>query len=352
MWSKRPTPVVLAIRWPRPKAKRQLDVGPGEGLVHDVAAPAGVGDDLRVADRVTVQEDALARHLDVVEDGDGVHLVEARGQRIVEARAALGVGVAADELEPGRAHGDGEGERVAAVLGADVRARVDGQLVGVGGERGQHAGAADDDPGLGVGDLVQRHLARRLLGLRLGAVDLRVHDRVGGGQVAVAHQLLVGDDVGRPLLVAAPRPHVGPAGEAGEGHVQVVGRAPHQAGGGRRGQLHRPPPPLQIVLGARDQVGDVDQPAVVGRRRQHLVGVLVLEVVHGRQRAGGRLQLRVVERMGDLLAAQPDLAGVAAQALQELLAGAGGDRSLGGCHQDVTSSGGSLCPRISRPSRS
>src|SRR5262249_38511117 len=159
------------------------------------------------------------------------------------------------------------------VLGADVGAGVDGQLVGVGGERGQHAGAADGDVILGLADLVQRDLARRLLGLRLAAVDLRVHDRVGGGEVSVAHQLLVGDQVGGPLLVAAAGPYVGAAGKAGEGDVQVVGSVAHHSGGEGGGQLDGAPAALQVPAAVRDQVGDVDEAAVVRRGRQHLVGV-------------------------------------------------------------------------------
>src|SRR6478735_10048735 len=123
-----------------------------------------------------------------------------------------------------------------------------------------NARAAHCDVVLGLTHLVQGDLARRLLGLRFAAVDLRVHDRVGGGEVAVAHQLLVGDQVGGPLLVAAAGPHVGAAGKAGEGDVQVVGRAAHHAGGGGGGQLDRPAAALEVGAAAGDQVGDVDQP--------------------------------------------------------------------------------------------
>ncbi len=242
---------------------------------------------------------------------------------MVEARALLRVGVAADELEARRAHRDRERERVAAVLGADVRPRVDGQLVGERRERRQHARAAHGDVALGLAHLVQRDLAGGLLGLGLGAVDLRVHDRVGGREVAVAHQRLVGHDVRRALLVAAPRPHVGAPGEAGEGDVQVVGRAPHRAAGEGRDELDRAPPPLEVRARARDQVGDVHGRAVGGRRREHLGGVLVLQVVDAGERHGRAAQLVVVERMRDLDPVQPQLAGVAAQAVQELLAGAG-----------------------------
>src|SRR6185437_5797637 len=192
-------------------------------------------------------------------------------------------------------------------------------------------------------------------GLRFAAVDLRVHDRGGGGEGAVAHQLLGGDQVGGPLLVAAAGPHVGAAGKAGEGDVQVVGRAAHHAGGEGGGQLDGAAAALEVLAASRDQGGDVDQAAVVGRRRQHLVGVLVLQVIdagHGARRLG---QLRVLERVGDLLAVQPDLAGVAAQAVKELLAGAGGCRRLllRGCHHaSWCVSGGSCSPLASRPSRS
>src|SRR6476661_2923141 len=91
------------------------------------------------------------------------------------------------------------------------------------------------------------------------------------------------------------------------------------------------------------------------RRRQHLVGVLVLQVVDAGHGARRLCQLRVLERVGDLLAVQPDLAGVAAQAVQELLAGAGGCRRLllRGCHHaSWCVSGGSCSPLASRPSRS
>ena len=39
-----------------PEGEQELHVGAREGLVHDVAAPARVGDHLRVADRVTARK--------------------------------------------------------------------------------------------------------------------------------------------------------------------------------------------------------------------------------------------------------------------------------------------------------
>ena len=60
-----------------PEREAQLHIGTGERLVHDVPPPPGVGDHLAVADRVAVKEDPVLGDLDVVEDHDRVHLVEA-----------------------------------------------------------------------------------------------------------------------------------------------------------------------------------------------------------------------------------------------------------------------------------
>ena len=76
MWSKRTTPVVFADHVAEPEREQELDVGAREGLVHDVPAPARVRDDFGVADGVAAQEDSIPGDLDVVEDRDGVHLVE------------------------------------------------------------------------------------------------------------------------------------------------------------------------------------------------------------------------------------------------------------------------------------
>ena len=272
----------------------------------------------------------------------GVHLVEARRQRIVVGVARPRVALAADEAQPRRGDRDREGQRVAAVLRADVGARVHEQLVGERRQRGQHARAAHDDAVVGVGDLVQRDLPHGLFGLGLAAVDLRVHERVGGRQVVVAHERLVGDEVGGALLVAAPGPHVGPPGEAGEGDVQVVGRAAHRPARQRGDDLEGAAAALEIGGLAGDDVGDVDLTRrVVGRGDQHLVGVLVLDVEDARHRQRGGAQLGVVERVGDALAAQPDLAPPGAQPVEELLPGAGPGGLVGrdGGHQ--SSPGGS-----------
>ena len=57
-------------------------------------------------------------------------------------------------LSPGVDIGNREADRVLAVLKPEVRARIDGQLVREGRKRGEHARPADEDPVLGVLDLV------------------------------------------------------------------------------------------------------------------------------------------------------------------------------------------------------
>jgi hypothetical protein len=205
---------------------------------------------------------------------------------------------------------------------------------------------------------VQGDLAGGLFGLGLRAVDLRVHERVRRREVGVAHELLVGHHVLGALLVPPPRPDVGTAGEAGERHVQVIRRAAHHPGRERRRQLDRAPAPLEVVPRARDQVRDVHEATVVGRRSEHLVRVLVLEVEHPRHRLRGGAQLEVLERMGDPFPVQPNLAGVAAQTSQELFSCPRGSVRLrapcllgaGRCHQAPLSLSG--IPRASRPCRS
>ena len=267
--------------------------------------------------------------------------------------AALRERVAADELETGRSHRDRERQRVVAVLGPDVRPGIDGQLVGERRECREHAGAAYDDPLAGLADLVQRDLAGGLLCFGLRAVDLRVDDRVCRREIAVAHLLLVGDEVLRALLVAPPGPHVGAPREAREGHVEVVGGAPHHPCGGARGDLDRAAAALEVLLRARNEVRGVYERSVVGRGDEHLVGVLVLKIEDAGDRLRSGSEQRMLERVRDPLAVQPELALVAAELVEVLLAGAArGSSGLSRWSSYLHFRRGSWLPRVSRLWRS
>ena len=93
--------------------------------------------------------------------------------------------------------------------------------------------------------------------------------------------------------------------------------------------------------------------SVVGRGDEHLVGVLVLKIEHAGDRLRSGSEQRMLERVRDPLAVQPELALVAAELVEVLLAGARPDLRgcLGGRHT-FTFAGGSWLPRVSRLWRS
>ena len=81
--------------------------------------------------------------------------------------------------------------------------------------------------------------------------------------------------------------------------------------------------------------------------------MLVLEIEDPGDRLRRRREQRMLERVRDPLAVQPELALVAAELVEVLLAGAGADLRgcLGGRHT-FTFAGGSWWPRVSRLWRS
>ncbi len=133
-----------------------------------------------------------------------------------------------------------------------------------------------------------------------------------------------------PSLVAAARPDVGAAGEAGEGDVQVVGRSAHHPGGRRGGDLERAPARRSRSSFERGMtcVTLTSEPSS-GEGTSISSGMLVLEIEDPRDRLGCRREERMLERVRDPLAVQPELALVAGELVEELLAGAGANRGGG-----------------------
>src|SRR5262249_31934126 len=162
-------------------------------------------------------------HLDVVEDHEGVLLVEAGGQRAVEGVRARGGGaVPAQEDQPGRVDGDGEGQGVAGGVGGDGQRGGDGELGGERGQRGEDGRAAHHDARRGVRHLVERDAVADDARVRR-LVDGGLDDGVGEGDVVLREVPLERDEVLRALLVAAvgAGPHPVARREAGELHVHV-----------------------------------------------------------------------------------------------------------------------------------
>ena len=171
----------------------------------------------------------LPRHLDVVEDDEGVLLVEAAGQRMVEAVVRQRDAVAADEFQAGRVHADTERQRVAAAGIGHRLAGIDRDLVGERRQRRQHARAADQDAVFGFFHRVQLGFVETGGDVALGFVGHRMDQGVGQTEVPAGQLLLERDEVGGAFLVAVDGPFVAAAGETRIGDVHVVRRAAHQA---------------------------------------------------------------------------------------------------------------------------
>ena len=88
----------------------ELGLRANHRLLHDVGIPPG-GHHGVVGVTIRIDEDAIARHLDIVEDHESVLLVEAARQRMVEQIRPGRAAIAANELQPGRVHWNAERQR-------------------------------------------------------------------------------------------------------------------------------------------------------------------------------------------------------------------------------------------------
>jgi hypothetical protein len=143
---------------------------------------------------VAGEEDALPRDQDVLEDGQRLDHLPARGDRMRERVVGAVQEVRAEELQPGRRDREGEPHRPVLLARRQRPRRDHDQLVGVRGIRSVHLGAADDDPLVAPIDDPEVEvwvvLSRR--GPGPVALDVRLRDRER--EVAVAAMLVVGGD--------------------------------------------------------------------------------------------------------------------------------------------------------------
>jgi hypothetical protein len=179
---------------------------------------------------VAEQEAALERDVHVVEDDDGVHLLEAPAERAVEVRRAVVERLAADEAEARRVARDRERERVRSILlGALEHGRGHHeQLVGNRPDRRQHARAADHDAVVVLADDLRAERAAELLRGVLAAVGLGRDQRVRGEQILLPHQLVVAPHVVGERRVGLREPAARLA-ERHQAAVEVVAGAPERA---------------------------------------------------------------------------------------------------------------------------
>ena len=155
------------------EAERHHELGLGEVLGdklvrHPRARPGPRVDGVERL-HVTVEEDPLPGHLDIVEHDHAVGLVEPARQREIERGAGLAVdhGGAANQPHAGRRHRHREADREGLCL-LGIRQRVGRrghhhQLVGKGAQRRQHPRAPDHDAGIGLAHRLGRQIHRALL---------------------------------------------------------------------------------------------------------------------------------------------------------------------------------------------
>jgi hypothetical protein len=151
----------------------RVEEGGADHQVGDVEQAQRVGEGAvamqRAADeagraRVAIEQHVVPWDQHVVEDQQGVDLVEAVGERIVGRRAAAGEAGAADMLQTRRVHRADEAHRIVRqlVVAPVGDGRLDEGLVGIGGRR-LVLGAAHDDAGIRLLHDMQQHVGVLLL---------------------------------------------------------------------------------------------------------------------------------------------------------------------------------------------
>ena len=268
----------------------ELDGGSDAGLLDDVGGPA-VLHHVAVDIEIAGDEHSLPRHLDLVEDQEGVLFVEPRRERMVCSGAFDGVVIAADGVQTLGRDRDREAQGVGRVC-----------ILGQAGEPGYTKFSSANGPRVPrifeplttMPSAVRRTMRGARLGVDAvdiadGLVDDRVDDRVRQRQVLRRDLALEGCERSAGSRVAVLLEQSALGDEAGNGDVDVVRRPSEHADRVARQSIERPVPAAQIVVAQRDDVADVDQFAGLGVLHQTVVGVLVLivEVVgHAAQRAG------------------------------------------------------------------
>ena len=258
-------------------------------------------------------EDALPRHLHLVEIEDRVVLVIAAGKRIVVHRfRRVLIRPAREHAQALGVHRNAKGERVgllALLQGLDVR---DQHLVRHDARSAEHLGALHRDALVVAIDLARNEEGIGLLARTLGAIGLRVDDDIGEEQIVVAREAVIVVERAGALPVIGLE-HGKAHHHACDAARDMIGRAAHEAEMRLGPGLERGAPCAQLRIGRRKLPGATHPHIAVGRGIGHPLGVLRvgLKVVKVRGRghrvAEGAMRGHVV----DPLAAQVNLAAIA-----------------------------------------
>ena len=245
-----------------------------------------------------------------MKDGQRICFVEAGGERIIEG-AGLIAGVRASRVEPQsrRAHRQHHGDGVILIPWSQRLDAAQQKVVGEGSAGAQHLRAADDDAAIGLLADARGKIRLGLLVRTLGAVDLRLDDRVGNIQMIVARLLVeLGHMVAK--LPAVTCEDLRGTGEAREKAGDMIRRATHEAIGGVRPPAdHRAALP-QILDGTGHHVAAQHRLARLRRGVGHLVALLGGQIIESGDGARSRRKRGMPGDIADPLAVEVDLSPV------------------------------------------
>ena len=268
-----------------------------------------------------LEEDAVVRDEDVVEDDGGVVDVHGAGHRVVEQRHALvDLRLSADHGDTRRAQVDAEGHGVRGIVLLHGAARSDEHLVAGRGLADVGLRTGDDDA---VGPLLNytdvEVFVLHLLARPQTPVALDVGEAHGEGQIVLLQVLAIGLDVlgvAGAVLLVHPARHHGDGVEAVLGHELGAGRLPEADAGP---QLDHLAEAEEVLGGALGLQREADAFAVLVENGEQILVARVArhDVVHGDPIVGD-LADRVRGHVGDQFAVEVDDSPVF-EALQILL---------------------------------
>ena len=254
----------------------------------------------------------LPRHEHVVEDDVAIRLVETAAERIVERIAgAQRERAARVKLQAGRI--DRHHQAIGIILVARLQ-RMDAAQVKIVRQRaagGELLRARNHDA---VVALLHDAGVKRGIALpvrRLGAVDLRRHDRIAEIEMMLARVLVERHQIVGKFL-ATRGENTWRRREPAEETGHVVERAPHQAERGFRPRLRRKPSRAEIRMGCGDLIGAQHRLPRARRRKRHPVAPFGLgrDIVEPGDRARRLAKRRMRRHVGDPPAVDEDGAAV------------------------------------------
>ena len=197
---------------------------------------------------------------------------------MVKGVARTGTAITTNKLEAGCIHRNAKSQRIIIRAGQQWRTGIDGDFIGKRRQRRQNTRTAHDNAVFGFTYLAQRDFVAGLGRIAFGLVDRRLDDGVGQRDIAATQKFLIPDKIFRAFFIAIGTPLVGTSGEARVGHIHVIGRTAHDTNGILRRPLQSLVAPLQVFLGTRDHVADVDLFAGFRIRHQAIIGKRMLQI--------------------------------------------------------------------------